>query len=558
MRSLLVAVSAVLAISRSAPIAVTQNGGRVVVANPDSQSVSVVEDAKVAEVRLGATPQTLALLGNRAFVTTREGRVFVVDLDAQRVIASARVGTELFGIASDGARLFVSDYGAAAVRVLDAESLQPIASIATEEYPRGVTFADDAVYVTHLRTGRVSVIDATTLTVARVLATEADGNLAQSVTIANGRAYVPQTRANASNPGLLFDTTVFPVVSAIDLATGTSERFVLDEIDKPVNMPTDAVVTSSGKLYVVNAGSNDVSVIALAQKKKAAHVAVGANPRGIALSTDERTVYVTNALDGTVSFIDTATDAVVRTVPVTSIPLAPHVLNGKILFHSSAIETLAQDKWISCATCHFEGGTDGRTWIFRDGPRNTTALYGVLQTLPMHWSGDLDELQDVESTIRNVQAGTGLAHGEMNCTPSCDTAPPNRGRSQDLDDLAAYMTSLEAPHRELPQNARGAALFASSGCASCHTAPLYTDRKKHDVGTGTSARERKGSSFDTPSLRGVFDTAPYLHDGSVATLEELLATHGNAVLSASERKDLAEFLRSIPFPTTKRRSATSP
>ena len=136
--------------------------------------------------------------------------------------------------------------------------------------------------------------------------------------------------------------------------------------------------------------------------KAVAHLALGSNPRGIALAPDERFAYVNNTLSGSVSVIDVAANAVVATIDVTTIPLAANILNGKRLFHTSNRTTLSKDRWISCATCHFDGGADGRTWFFRDGPRNTTALFGIGGTLPMHWSGDLDELQDVESTIRRL------------------------------------------------------------------------------------------------------------------------------------------------------------
>jgi YVTN family beta-propeller protein len=565
--SLLIAICAVFALRASAPdemrarsaaIAVTPDGARVIVANQESSSVTIVDATtrtKIEEIGIACTPQTLTLAGERILVACRDGRVAVVGG------LRKKAGVELFGIVFDGSRLFVSDYGASAVRVLDADTLEPITSIATEAYPRGLALEGKTLFVTHFRSGRISAIDTDTLTVTRVIATEADANLTQALAIRDGRAYVPQTRSNVSNPAILFDDTVFPVVSVVDLESGANlptDRFSIDVIDEPVNMPIDAVATTSGKLYVVHAGSDDVTVIDLASRMSLAHIEVGTNPRSIALSPDERTVWVSNALAGTLSAIDTATDAVTDTIAVTTIPLPPNLLNGKILFNSTARTTLAKDQWISCATCHFEGGTDGRTWFFRDGPRNTPPLFGVRATLPMHWSGDLDELQDVEQTIRVVQAGTGLVHGDDVCRPSCDKAPPASGRSQDLDDLAAFMIHVQAPHRQ-PQTSdairRGEALFATAGCVSCHPAPLYTDRKKHDVGTGTEL-ERKGNSFDTPSLRGLFDTAPYFHDGSAATLNDVLTRHGDAsTLSAQEREDLVAFLNAIPFPQPKRRSA---
>ena len=560
---------------KSSPIAVNADGSRVAVVNPDTRSVSLIDAVtltRVAEIPVRSTPETAAFAGAQLLVATREG-IDSIDLASGRVTASARIGGGSFGVIADGSRIFVTCPAASRVAVLDGVTLQESASIATDSYPRGLALDRDRsrLYVTHFRNGRVSVIDTATLAVVKGITTDADANLSQAVVLdpARNRAYVPQTRSFSANEALLFDTTVFPTISAIDLETllhVSRDRISIDVADRPVNMPLDAVLTSGRKLYVVNAGSDDVSVIDLDTRRAVAHLAVGSNPRGIALSPDERTAYVNNALSGSVTVIDTSTDSVRTTVPSTTIPLAADILNGKILFHTSNRTTLSKDRWISCATCHFDGGADGRTWFFRDGPRNSTALFGVAQTMPMHWSGDLDELQDVESTIRIVQAGTGLAEGASHCEPACDGAPPNAGRTKDLDDLAAFMVSLTAPAHpgEIDNTAaaRGNALFHDPrvGCAECHPAPLFTDRKKHDVGTGTNAKERKGRTFDTPSLRGLYDTAPYLHDGSAATLLDVVRAakgqHGNATgLTEGELKDLAEFLRSIPFPAPKRRSA---
>lgn len=559
---------------RSSTLAVDDS--RLVVVNEDSSSITIIDPAtrtKLAEIAVCTTPRTVALSGNVAFVPCADGRIARVALNDRVVQASglpwaaeaggtpelheaaiefAEAGVEPFGVLAAGSRLFVTDHGAAAVRVLDAATLAPLATIATEAYPRGLAL-DGSLYVTHFQSGRISVIDVATLQVTRVLSTGADANLSQSITLARGRAYLPQTRSNTSNRALLFDNTVFPVINVVDLATGapiTRERIALDIVDQPVNMPFDAAITSAGKMYVVHAGSDDLTAITLEFQEVVAHIETGFNPRGVVLSPDERFVYVSNALSGTVTVIDTATDAVVDTIRATTIPLPPNILRGKILFNSSATTTLAKDEWVSCATCHFEGGADGRTWFFRDGIRNTPALFGVASTLPMHWSGDLDELQDVENTIRVVQAGTGLVDGEVHCSPECDEARLNGGRSRDLDDLALFMMSLRAPRRQVLATTRGAELFATH-CASCHPAPLYTDRRTHDVGTA-GVVERKGNAFDTPSLRGVFDTAPYLHDGSAATIRDAIERHTN--LRGADTEEIAAFVESLPYPQPRRRS----
>jgi len=547
----------------ASPIAITSDGALVIASNPDSASVTLIQAASrrvLAEIPIGGTPESVAIDAKYAYVVTGEGRIVTLDLDTRSVLSSADLACGCFGIVADNGRLFISDTANARLLVVDAESLHIVDTIPTEPRPRGMALDRGKLYVTHFDTGRVSVIDTARRAVDRVIATASDGNLAQGIVVAGGRLYLPMTRFNVTNAELLFDSTLFPIVEAVDLASLQSvpaERIAIDIADRPVNMPFDAAVTLSGKLYVVNAGSDDVSVLDPATQKGLGHLTVGSNPRGLALAPDSRTLWVDNTLSGTVSVIDTAFDLIVATIKTTTIPLPPKVLNGKILFHTSARITLARQQWISCAACHFDGGADGRTWLFRDGPRNTPALFGVGQTLPMHWSGDLDELQDVEQTIRVVQAGIGLVEGDLHCDPTCDKGLPNAGRSSDLDDLALFMRTLVSPRFtasiDRAAASRGLATFNTAGCASCHPPPLFTDGQKHDVGTGVSLLEKKGATFNTPSLRGVYDTAPYFHDGSAATLLDVLARHAPGV-AASARQDLIEFLRSIPFPQGRRRA----
>lgn len=544
---------------RSSMLAFTADGDRLIVVNEESNSITMIDTltrTKLAELAVCGQPRTVAVDGERAFVPCGDGRIARIGLDPLRVETMSEAGVEPFGVIAYGNLLYVTDHGDHAVRVLDASTLASVGSIPTEEYPRGMALdpATQRLYVTHFRSGRVSVIDIASRSVAGVFGTGEDTNLSQSIVLAGGRAYLPQTRSNTTNRALLFDNTVFPVVTVLDANSGATlprERISLDVVDRPVNMPLDAVITSNGKLYVVHAGSDDVSAITLDPRQAVAHIDVQANPRGIALSPDEKFVYVLNTLSGTISVIDTATDTIADTLVATTIPLQKNLLRGKILFNSSSTATLAKDEWISCATCHFEGGADGRTWFFRDGIRNTPALFGLTSTMPMHWSGDLDELQDVESTIRVVQAGSGLVEGDVHCTPACDEVRRNARRSQDLEDLSTFMATLRAPRRRVLPPTRGVALFAAH-CASCHPAPFYTDRTKHDVGTA-GAFERKGRSFDTPSLRGLIDTAPYLHDGSAATLRDAILRH--TTVSAAEAEELAAFVEAIPFPRPRRRAA---
>ena len=156
--------------------------------------------------------------------------------------------------------------------------------------------------------------------------------------------------------------------------------------------------------------------------------------------------------------------------------------------------------------------------------------------------------------MRKEQFGTGLIEGEMHPP----LGPPNQGRSYDLDCLALFIDSLPPPPSPGPPSEaalRGQVIFnrADTGCAVCHPLPLYTDLKTHDVGTVT-ADERIGPEFDTPTLNGLYRTAPYLHDGSAATLHDVLTIanpddkHGvTSHLTAQEIDDLVAFLEALPF-----------
>jgi len=540
-----------------------------VAVNPDSDSVTVLDAQSLqilAEIPVGDDPRTLAIApdSQSALVTNHAGATLsLLDLAQLVEVGSYAVGSMPYGVVTDGARVFVSEFAPGHVGVLDHNSGERLAHIAVAPFPAGLALSADgaSLYVTHLFSGRVTLIDARSLEVKANITTGASTNLSQFVAISpNGtKAYLPQTRSNVTNTAMLFDNTVFAVVNVLDLGAlrlAVQERVTLDTADQPVNMPFAVALSPDGKmLYLANAGSDDLSVIDLSTNQGVAHISVGANPRGIAISPDGARVFVNNVLDGTLSVMETEMHTIAETVTLTEIPLPEPILLGKRIFNSAAAPVLTTDNWISCATCHFDGMMDTRTWLgFPDGPRNTPSLLGVAQTLPMHWSGDLDELQDVEITIRDIQIGSGLIEGEAHDT----LGSAHAGLSPELDALAMYMAILEippSPYAASPEQlSRGEAVFNTLECQSCHPPPLYTDLQLHDVGTGNAAKEKnshgRGTNFDTPSLRALWMTAPYFHDGSATTLPDALHT-GNehnvaAGLSTTEIEDLTAFLLALP------------
>ncbi|MBI2190671.1 MAG: beta-propeller fold lactonase family protein [Planctomycetes bacterium] len=121
--------------------------------------------------------------------------------------------------------------------------------------------------------------------------------------------------------------------------------------------------------------------------------------------------------------------------------------------------------------------------------------------------------------------------------------------------LVAYisgLTHLRNPYRGRSEDAirRGERLFRQARCDACHKPPTFSDGLKHDL--GLTSPSDPFSRIDTPSLRDCFRTAPYLHDGRAPTLESIFTeqdperNHGNlGVLSGEEVADLVAYLKTL-------------
>ena len=184
----------------------------------------------------------------------------------------------------------------------------------------------------------------------------------------------------------------------------------------------------------------------------------------------------------------------------------------------------------------------------------------------VHWSANFDEIQDFEHDIRGPFSGTGfLSDAQFNLgTRNTPLGDAKAGLSAELDALAAYVTSLAETEASPFKNQDGTltmegragkAVFERMSCAVCHEGTAFTDSARgvlHDVGTlrPTSGNRLGGPlpGLDAPTLKGLWDTAPYLHDGSAATLMDALSHPRNAEhggmdrLTAGEKSDLAAYL----------------
>lgn len=604
------------------PIALSPLGDLLWTVNPDSGSVSAIRLDSLsvdAEIGVGGEPWSVVVspLGDTVYVGDRaSGSLIQIDVETYQVTRSSSIGAEIGTIAlsPSGNVAYVSLMASQQLVEVDLRTLRVLRRVqmAYMPYAVGVTNDgdddddDEQVIVTHLfaspvsdgqeatddgRQGLVSMLDAAsfTLVAQRTLPADQTGfpNLLAAVSIIGDRVWIPTVRAAPDHPNTL-STTVFAAVSTFELSdtAGTSSYLPLNDMEifgSPVNNPVAAIPSRDGeRLYIVLAGSDMIEVVDVSDIEAPqldGFVATGANPRGMALSLDGQRGYVMNYLSRSVSVLDLETLTVEAEIRVTEETLDADILHGKILFNNAVNPKLSQGSWISCASCHPDGGTDSVTWMFPDGPRQTPPIWNAGATLPWHWSAALDEPHDVEETIHIVQHGLGLAPGP----DPANLGEPNAGRSADLDALAAFMidgirapTVVNTATVSLTESVHaGRELFRTRGCNACHGGTNWTssavsvpagtldsdgngvvDKVLHDVGTLNPRDVRGHLGFDPPALTQLSMTAPYLHDGSMATLEELLWSNHPAPteemnpLDEVAIEELVSFLNTIDLTTT--------
>ncbi len=376
-------------------------------------------------------------------------------------------------------------------------------------------------------------------------------------------------------------------MSALPILHGASGEPMTAACDKPV----DAIHhPAKSLLFVVCEGTDNVMVLntAAADPMTAVlgEIRVGAAPRAIVLTADGSTAYVANAQSFTIGRVDVDAfaNALVKTdrpsaksdtffpptfakgttvAPVTAamVQETAYALDpisdaservGRRAYTFARFSGLSANGFFTCATCHIEGADDGLTWFVVDGPRQTPMLAQRLAgTAPFNWIGTAATLpENIHNTV-NRMGGAGLAPGVAEGITAYllgangPVAAPNKH-------VAA--TGLNATQKA------GQALFfdPAVGCSTCHTGTALTDGKTWDVGTFSALelelRKKNGSTaplaLNTPSLRGLYNSAPYLHDGSAATLQDVLAstetTMGHSfMLTKAQRDQLAAYLLTL-------------
>lgn len=267
---------------------------------------------------------------------------------------------------------------------------------------------------------------------------------------------------------------------------------------------------------------------------------------------------------------------------------------GERLFHEPA---LSRGGSFACSTCHdpARGFGDGQA-LSRGVPgtplaRHTPALWNLAWAPSLFWDGHADSLEaQARGPIENPQEmAQPLALGVERLAESADyrrafaaafPMSPKIDETNVLAALATYERTLVSPLSRFdrwvageadalsPAELRGFLLFnTKAGCASCHEGWAFTDHAFHDIGLAGDDRGRGAAiglptvehAFKTPGLRELGRTAPYMHDGRFATLDEVLDHYAHGIverptlspdlrriaLTVEERQDLLAFLDTL-------------
>jgi cytochrome c peroxidase len=252
---------------------------------------------------------------------------------------------------------------------------------------------------------------------------------------------------------------------------------------------------------------------------------------------------------------------------------AEKIALGRQLFFD---RRLSRDNSISCSSCHdperaFSDGRAIAVGVFgRQGRRNAPALinrgYGRLffwdgrvATLEEQVVKPIQDYNEMDLTVPEAATRTGLPAGEISRALASYVRSILSGDSPFDRFIGGDLSALSAEQQAGLQLFRGKA-----NCVACHVGPNFTDERLHN--TGVAWRDGKFTdlgagqgNFKTPTLREVARTAPYMHDGSIATLEDVIEYYdrgGNRNpgldpelrplhLSPAEKQQTVAFLRRL-------------
>jgi YVTN family beta-propeller protein len=578
-------------------VLLSPDGARLYVLCQQSEEVRVLDASSYAVIKniaVGRVPRgfSLSASGDRLFVTNSwDDTLSVIDTGTLAVVATWPVGAEPSSVVEDraGKRLFVANRISGNVVVLDAQTGTTEKWLMAGRGASYLTLSPDGsrIYATHIypnpsphRTApesEITVIDTTRAVVVDRIPLHAIAGVFHLAFSGDGRLgavaeYHPKNLVPLAHleHGWAFADTL----TLFGADVGKPVEVPLDELERYASQPFGvAIAPDKSHIYVTCGGSENVTVVDVPHLLRfiqmhpgpyvqdlsasanyvVTRIPVGHNPRGLTLSRDGRRLFVANRLEDTISVIDTHTDRVVSTITLAGPKTISVLRRGEQAFYTARYSFQGQ---IGCATCHIDSTFDGLTWDLepdgfgRDIVDNRP-IEDLKDTEPFKWNGgnpnlptecgprtekyfwrsenyDNRTLTDLVSYVRGLPSRPnrwGLQHGEL-------TPAQERGK-------VFFVRSVDKFGKPIPEANR---------CSYCHSGPKGTNQKSFDVGTRKSTDN--SGLLDTPQLTNITLTAPYLHDGSARTLEEIWTVynpddkHGRTNdLTKDELNDLIEYLR---------------
>ncbi len=565
-------------------------------ASDELRVVDVESGSVVTVVPLGRAPRgiTLSPDGAQIYVTnSTDDTVSVVDAATLRVTRTLPTGFEPAGVVTDrtGETLYVANRLSGDISVIDVKTGQETKRLLAGRGASCLALSPDGkfIYGTHIYpnpgafrtppnseitvidTGRQTVVERMPLhNVAGVfhVALSADGKLGVAAQL-RPKNLIPLAHVEH---GWVFGNSL----TLFGEDAGGTVQVPIDELDRYYSLPWGVAITpDKSKMFVTTAASESVTVIDVARLLNfarsrrepfvndlsasanyvVARIPVGHNPRGVLLSKDGKRLYVANRLDDNISVIDTAANRVVATIDLGGPKTINPFRRGERIFFTADYAFQGQ---FGCSNCHLDATIDGLQWDlepdgFGKDIVDNRSLEDLAGTEPFKWNGGNPDMPTECGPRTEKYFFRSQSFGDRELTDLVTfvySLPyrPNRYRLANGELTLAQERGKAIFERTTYKN--GKPIPQTNQCAYCHSGPKYTNQKQLDVGTGKSTD--RSPVIDVPHLRNVAYSAPYLHDGSARSLEEIWTvfnpkdTHGvSNDLTKDELNDLIEYLKTL-------------
>lgn len=584
-------------------IAVSPDGNQLYVTAQEGDALLIIDPKErrvVAKISVGKRPNSVVLSrdGRIGYVSNQwSNTISVIDLTSQRMVSTLTVGSGPAGLAlgPEGKFLYVANSFSNDLSILDLTSGLERKRLTAGHYPYAVQLSPDGrvIYVTNRLSNpvpfRTPPLSEVTLVDTR-LQQVVQRKMFHSAHLLEGIALTPKGElalVTLVRPKNLLPATqvgrgwmVTHGIGIIELGReGRVAQMLLDEVNAFYADPYDIVITPDGeRAFVTHAGADYVTVVdirvlrdllfgassenldiyanhlGLSSRYVIKRIPTGANPKGLALAPEGRRLYVVERLADRIAIIDTEKMEMVESIDLGGPQTETPVRLGQRLFNNAGHTFQGQ---FSCSTCHPDGHEDALTYDLEpDGLGrnllNTRSLRDLADTAPFKWNGKNVSLY-MQCGIRFAKFLTRsqpFTPEELNALVAfimrSFAHPPNRYRNTSGELTPAQRRGKMIFERTKTNDGR--IIPPQNRCITCHPPPLFTNRQKADVGTVSATDSPQ--EFDSPHLNNIYESAPYLHDGRAATLEEIWTKfnpedrHGvSNDLTKDQLNDLIEYLR---------------